>query len=228
MDKKAIDELEFFKKEQELLFQGLEYAVRAAQGKRIGLLPMEDGHMGTIQTVRNAILLIADARKELLSAKFIPQNMTREIINLVIEKLPFEKEGLIMAGTIFFLCSIPIIIIFAAKLWNKHGDINSPFDSLLCFIFFVSLIIISALVASLVSVLSNGYVPQNDSYEYTVRLYYLGGSEEIITVTSTEDPQIRGYRGCYTLLWHDTYDSFTKQGVVRYKILSKKKIKDLN
>lgn len=90
MNKKTIEELEFLRKELEIIFQGLEYAVCAAQGKRIGLLPTIDEHNGTIQTVRNAILLISDARKELLSAKFIPQNMTREIINLVIEKLPFE------------------------------------------------------------------------------------------------------------------------------------------
>lgn len=90
MDKKAIDELEFFKKEQELLFDGLERAVRAAQGKSIKPLTMEDGHMGTIQTISNAIQLISDARKDILSAKFIPKDITEEVIRFIIRKLPIN------------------------------------------------------------------------------------------------------------------------------------------
>lgn len=60
-------------------------------------------------------------------------------------------------------------------------------------------------------------------YEYTIKAYYLGGCERIMTVKSDKyGPQIDSYRGSYTL---DTrFDGVYEQGVVRFEVISKRPI----
>lgn len=66
------------------------------------------------------------------------------------------------------------------------------------------------------------YVEENGIDMYTLRLYYLGGSQSTKTFyTDTRDyPYIHSYRGSYTL--KGVYNS--EQGVVRFEVLSKKNI----
>lgn len=129
-----------------------------------------------------------------------------------------------MVGTIFFLCSILVIIIWVNKKCRKYGNSQSFIRTFGLFMVTVCLILQSLLISCLIECCATRDFSYVYGYEYTVRLYYLGGSEEIINVISTEDPQIRGYHGHYVLRWHDMHNSIIKEGVVRYQILNKKEI----
>lgn len=61
-----------------------------------------------------------------------------------------------------------------------------------------------------------------EAVDYTLKLYYLGGSTEIRTMpfVRRNKPKIQSYRGSYTLV--DSRDGRTRiRGVVRFEILSK-------
>lgn len=58
--------------------------------------------------------------------------------------------------------------------------------------------------------------------EYTLKLYYLGGSQEVKNFVTDYDcfPYIHSYKGSYTL--EGTFEP--EQGVVRFEVLSKRNI----
>lgn len=63
--------------------------------------------------------------------------------------------------------------------------------------------------------------PEPPKYEYTVKAYYLGGSERQIKVTAGDNgPQIYSSRGSYTLV----ADDVVEQEVVRFEVISKRPI----
>lgn len=63
--------------------------------------------------------------------------------------------------------------------------------------------------------------PKPPKYEYTVKAYYLGGSQRQIKVTAGDNgPQIYSNRGSYTLVADDVIE----QGVVRFEVISKRPI----
>lgn len=76
------------------------------------------------------------------------------------------------------------------------------------------LLLILALVAQ---------VHRPQMYEYTVKAYYLGGSERIMKVKSDQyGPQINSSYGSYSL---DTrFDGVYEKGVVRFEVISKRPI----
>ena len=63
--------------------------------------------------------------------------------------------------------------------------------------------------------------PAPPKYEYTVKAYYLGGSQRQIKVTAGDSGRrIYSSRGSYTLVADDVIE----QGVVRFEVISKQPI----
>lgn len=81
--------------------------------------------------------------------------------------------------------------------------------------------VVVGLILLILALVANAQPPQ--MYEYTIKAYYLGGSERIMTVKSDKyGPQIESYRGSYSL---DTrFDGVYEQGVVRFEVISKRPI----
>ena len=76
------------------------------------------------------------------------------------------------------------------------------------------------LLGLLVASSCSGYY-EHEATDYTLRLYYLGGSVEVRKITALDyEPYIYDYKGSYTLMYE--YLGLNQiKGVVRYEVLSK-------
>ena len=121
-----------------------------------------------------------------------------------------------------FLGVASIGLLFGAYLFNEYheiwedrrsGHIRNLFVILtaLCFVSMIGIRIHDTL-----------YIKSNGFVEYTLKLYYLGGSQDVKTfVTYPDDyPYISSYKGSYTL--SGMFKS--EPGVVRFEVVSKKNI----